>query len=63
MKDKCLWKWVKSDGSVTILISRAKESDQVEEIIPHIVEGGLSILQYPAKNMKLIIYFYKAKFH
>jgi hypothetical protein len=53
---------------LTILISRAKESGKVEEVIPHLMEGCLSILQYAddttlfmdhdigqEKNMKLIL--------
>jgi hypothetical protein len=31
---------------LAILVQRAKEDDQVEGIIPHLVEGGVSILQY-----------------
>jgi hypothetical protein len=31
---------------LAILIERAKEDGQVGGLIPHIVEGGLSILQY-----------------
>ena len=31
---------------LAILIARAKEDDQIEGLIPHLVEGGLSILQY-----------------
>jgi hypothetical protein len=31
---------------LAILIERAKEDDQVGGLIPHLVEGGLSILQY-----------------
>jgi hypothetical protein len=30
----------------SILITRAKEDGQVESLIPHLVEGGVSILQY-----------------
>jgi hypothetical protein len=29
-----------------ILIARAKEDGQVDGLIPHLVEGGVSILQY-----------------
>jgi len=52
---------------LTILVARAKEAGQVEEVIPHLVQDGLSILQYAndtvifmghdeekAINMKLI---------
>ena len=51
-----------------ILIARAKEEDQVRSLIPHLVEGGVSVLQYAvdtilfmehdlvkAVNMKLIL--------
>jgi ABC-type proline/glycine betaine transport system ATPase subunit len=51
-----------------ILIARAKEDGQVDGLIPHLVEGGVSILQYAddtiifmehdldkALNMKLIL--------
>jgi hypothetical protein len=53
---------------LAILIARAKEDDQVEGLIPHLVDGGVSILQYAddtiifmahdlekALNMKLIL--------
>ena len=53
---------------LAILIARAKEDHQVEGLIPHLVEGGVSILQYAddtiifmehnlekALNMKLIL--------
>jgi retron-type reverse transcriptase len=53
---------------VTILIKRAKEYGQINGIIPHLIDDGLSILQYTddtiifldhdleqAKNMKLIL--------
>jgi hypothetical protein len=30
---------------LAILIARAKEDGQVEGLIPHLVEGGVSILQ------------------
>jgi hypothetical protein len=53
---------------LAILIARAKEDGQVEGLIPHLVEGGVSILQYAndtiifmehnlekALNMKLIL--------
>jgi hypothetical protein len=52
---------------LTILIKRAKEDGQINGIIPHLVDNGLSILQYTddtiifldhdleqAKNMKLL---------
>jgi hypothetical protein len=55
---------------LVILIARAKEDGQVEGLIPHLVDGGISILQYAydtilfmdnnldqALNMKLIMYF------
>jgi hypothetical protein len=31
---------------LTVLIARAKEAGQVEGVIPHLVQDGLSILQY-----------------
>jgi hypothetical protein len=53
---------------LAIMISRAKEDEQVEGLIPHLVDGGVSILQYAddtiffmthdlekAMNMKLIL--------
>jgi hypothetical protein len=53
---------------LAILINRAKEDGQVEGLIPHLVEGGVSVLQYAddtiiflehdlekALNMKLIL--------
>ena len=52
---------------LAIFITRAKESGQIQGLIPHLVEGGLSILQYAdhtilfmehdleqAKNVKVI---------
>jgi hypothetical protein len=53
---------------LAILIARAKEAGQVEEVIPNLIQDGLSILQYvddtvifmshdveKAINMKLIL--------
>jgi hypothetical protein len=53
---------------LAILIARAKEDGQISELVPHLVEGGVSILQYvddtvffmehdlaKALNMKLIL--------
>ena len=53
---------------LAILIARAKEAGQIEGVIPHLVQDGLSILQYAddtvifmshdvekAVNMKLIL--------
>ena len=53
---------------LTVLVSRARRSDQIRGIIPHLVEDGLSILQYAddailfleddlaqAQNLKLIL--------
>ena len=53
---------------LAIFITRAKESGQIQGLIPHLVEGGLSILQYAndtilfmehdleqEKNMKIIL--------
>ena len=54
------------------MIARAKEDGQVAGLIPHLVEGGVSILQYAddtiifmehdiakALNMKLILCFFE----
>jgi len=53
---------------LAIFITRAKEDGQIQGLIPHLVDGGLSILQYvddtilfmehdleQAKNMKIIL--------
>jgi hypothetical protein len=53
---------------LAIIIARAKEDGQVSGLIPHLVEGGVSILQYAddtilfmehnlekALNMKLVL--------
>jgi hypothetical protein len=53
---------------LAVLIERAKEDGQIEGVVPHLVEGGLSIIQYAydtilfmdhdtekAKNLKLIL--------
>jgi hypothetical protein len=57
---------------LAIIIQRAKEDGQVEGLIPHLVDGGVSILQYvddtiifmennleKALNMKLILYLFE----
>jgi hypothetical protein len=57
---------------LTLLISRAKEDGQIIGLVPHLVEGGISILQYAddtilfmehnmeqAKNMKLLLCAFK----
>jgi hypothetical protein len=57
---------------LAIVIKRAKEYAQVEGLIPHLVDGGVSVLQYTndtiifmendldkALNMKLIVYFFE----
>jgi hypothetical protein len=57
---------------LVILIARAKEDGQIGSIIPHLVDGGISILQYAddtilfmehdfekAVNMKLILRFFE----
>ena len=31
---------------LAILIKRAKQDDQIAGVVPHLVDGGLSILQY-----------------
>jgi retron-type reverse transcriptase len=51
-----------------VLISRAKEAEQIKGVVPHLIDEGLSILQYAddtiifmdndferAKNMKLLL--------
>ena len=53
---------------LAVLIARAKEVDQVGGLIPHLVDGGVSILQYmddtvifmehdmaKARNLKLVL--------
>ena len=53
---------------LVVLVNRAKQDDQVGGLIPHLVEGGVSILQYTndtiifmehdlvkARNMKLVL--------
>ena len=53
---------------LAILIERAKQDGQISGLIPHLVDGGISILQYAddtiifmehnfekAKNMKLLL--------
>ena len=53
---------------LALLIGRAKENGQVGGLVPHLVEGGVSILQYAddtiifmehdlakARNMKLVL--------
>jgi hypothetical protein len=57
---------------LAIIIQRAKEDGQVDGLIPHLVDGGVSILQYAddtiifmennlekALNMKLILYLFE----
>jgi hypothetical protein len=57
-----------ADNMLAILIARAKEAGHVEGIIPHLIQDGLSIVQYAddtvifmshdvqkAVNMKLIL--------
>jgi hypothetical protein len=57
---------------LAILIARAKEDGQIGSLVPHLVDGGISILQYAddtilfmerdlakAINMKLILYFFE----
>jgi hypothetical protein len=31
---------------LAILISRAKENGQINGLVPHLIEGGISMLQY-----------------
>ena len=53
---------------LTLLIRRAKHDNQIKGVVPHVVDDGLSILQYAddtiifldhdieqAKNMKLLL--------
>ena len=53
---------------LAVMIERAKVDGQIEELVPHLVDGGLSILQYvddtilfmdhdleKARNLKLIL--------
>jgi hypothetical protein len=53
---------------LAIIIARTKEDGQIKGVVPHLVDGGLSILQYvddtvlfldhdieQAKNMKLLL--------
>ena len=53
---------------LTILLGRAKDDGQVGGLVPHLVDGGISILQYAddtiifmehdltkARNMKLVL--------
>ena len=53
---------------LTILIGRAKDARQVGSLVPHLVDGGVSVLQYAddtiifmehdlakARNMKLVL--------
>jgi hypothetical protein len=61
------------NGSIYIVrydwMSRAKDDGQITGLVPHLVDGGLSILQYAddtvlfmehnmdqAKNMKLLVF-------
>jgi hypothetical protein len=57
---------------LAILIARAQEDGQIGSLVPHLVDGGISILQYTddtilimehdlakSVNMKLLIYFFE----
>ena len=57
---------------LAILISRAKEAEQIHGVVPHLVDEGLSVLQYAddtvifmdndlerAKNMKLLLFAFE----
>jgi hypothetical protein len=57
---------------LAILIKRAKNSGQIEGVVPHLVDDGLSILQYAddtlifmddnldkAKNVNLLLYAFE----
>ena len=39
---------------LTILIGRAKKNGQVEGLVPHLVDGGVSILQYAGDTILFI---------
>jgi len=56
------------DDMLAVLVSRAKENNQIEGVVPHLIDGGLSILQYAddtvlfleddaeqAMNMKIVL--------
>ena len=60
---------------LSIIIKRAKDVEQIGGIVPHLVEGGLSILQYAddtilfmehdlekARNMKLLLLAFEQVF-
>ena len=57
---------------LAVLIKRAKADDQIQGVVPHLVDDGLSILQYAddtvifmdhdlekAANMKLLLCFFE----
>jgi len=57
---------------LAIFISRAKEAKQIHGVVPHLVDEGLSVLQYAddtiifmgndlerAKNMKLLLFAFE----
>ena len=57
---------------LAIIIKRAKADDQVGGVVPHLVDGGIFILQYAddtilflehnlekAQNMKLLLYAFE----
>jgi len=57
---------------LAIIIKRAKADDQVGGVVPHLVDGGISISQYAAdtilflkhnlektQNMKLLLYAFE----
>ena len=57
---------------LALIINRAKADDQIRGVIPHLLDDGLSILQYAddtiiclkddiegARNMKLLLYLYE----
>jgi hypothetical protein len=60
------------DDMLVILIARAKEDSQISSLVSHLVDGGISILQYAYDtilfmehdlamtiNMKLILCFFE----
>lgn len=56
---------------LAILVSRARNASQISGVVPHLVDGGLTILQYAddtilfleddleqAKNLKMVLYVF-----
>lgn len=66
---------INKSGMLAVLINRAKEDGKVGGLIPHLVDGGVSILQYAddiiifmkhdiakARNMKLVLCLFEQLF-